>query len=322
MRAAMVILVWEALNFKLAYQKGQLGTSVTWIGGTITAEPKGIRARVKDAIILDIKMHLERMSATNVISRKELHSLVGKLGHAAGLLLTMRPFLQPLWAALYSDDNGGAPVGTIWRKQVQSSLTWFSAFLEGSVGGVERFFRLDSYLRQGPVIEIGTDASPWGMGGWLSYNGTVTHYFSCPVTTDDASIYGHPIGCSTGQQVWECLAVLIGVSIWSKEWRHDRINLKVRGDNVGALTLLLKLRPSSMAQAIVARELALHLIEVSFPPEAVHTPGISHVLADRLSRVHAPGGSQEVHINLHPALRKAARTTVPERPRQWYATLV
>ncbi len=37
-RAAMVILVWEALKFKLAYQKGQLDTGVTWIGGTLTAE--------------------------------------------------------------------------------------------------------------------------------------------------------------------------------------------------------------------------------------------------------------------------------------------
>ena len=98
--------------------------------------------------------------------------------------------------------------------------------------------------------------------------------------------------------------------------------MKVRGDNVGVLTLLLKLSPSSMTQAIVTRELALHLIEVPFPPEAVHTPGISHVLADRLSRVFAPGGLQDVHIDLHPALLKAVRTTVPERPRQWYATLV
>ena len=90
---------------------------------------------------------------------------------------------------------------------------------------------------------------------------------------------------------------------------------------MGALTLLLKLRPSSAEQAIIARELALHLIEVSFPPEAVHTPGISHVIADQLSRVFAPGGTQDAESKLHPALVNAARTAVTARPRQWYGTL-
>ena len=170
-------------------------------------------------------------------------------------------------------------------------------------------------------MEIGTDASPWGMGGWLSIDGAITHFFACSVTASDVAIFGHDIGSSSGQQVWECLAVLIGVAIWSDQWRHERINLKVRGDNVGALTLLVKLRPSSAAQAIVARELALHLIEVSFPPEAVHTPGVSHVIADRLSCVFAPGGSQVVNASVHPALANAVHTHVPERPRQWYRTL-
>ena len=98
-------------------------------------------------------------------------------------------------------------------------------------------------------------------------------------------------GTSIGQQVWECLAVLIAVDLWSYFCRQDRIQLKVRGDNVTALTLLIKMRPdkNSPAMGIIARELALRLVELSSPPEAVHTPGVAHVIADRLSRVHAPG---------------------------------
>ncbi len=98
--------------------------------------------------------------------------------------------------------------------------------------------------------------------------------------------------------------------------------MKVRGDNVGALTLLIKLRPPSAAQAIVARELALHLIEISFPPEAVHTPGMSHVIADQLWRINAPGSSQDAKLPLHPSLAGAVRTEVPARPRHWYRTLI
>ena len=49
-----MILVWNALGFKLAISKGQFGIKITWIGITITAEEKGIRAKVKQEIIEDI----------------------------------------------------------------------------------------------------------------------------------------------------------------------------------------------------------------------------------------------------------------------------
>ena len=75
-------------------------------------------------------------------------------------------------------------------------------------------------------------------------------------------------------------------------------------------------------EALVARGLARHLIEVSFPPEAVHSPGVSHIIADRLSRVFAPGGSQAVSASIHSSLANAVHTAVPERPRQWYRTLM
>ncbi len=52
-----------------------------------------------------------------------------------------------------------------------SALQWPHAFFSGSIGGVERFFRLDAFLHHGPTIEIGIDASPWGMGGWLAKDG-------------------------------------------------------------------------------------------------------------------------------------------------------
>ena len=59
---SMIILVWEALGFKLAYHKGQFAKVVTWIGGTLTCESSGVRARVKDAIVDDVKSDLKRIT--------------------------------------------------------------------------------------------------------------------------------------------------------------------------------------------------------------------------------------------------------------------
>ena len=71
---------------------------MTWIGGTITCEPLGIWAAVKDTIVKDINTDLTKFYAANVISNTDLTSSDGRLNHAAGLLSIMRPFMEPLWA--------------------------------------------------------------------------------------------------------------------------------------------------------------------------------------------------------------------------------
>ena len=122
--AAMLILVWEAVGFGLSYHKGQLDDSVTWIGATLTTEAGGVKAKIKQSIVDDICGDLERMIAQNVVSKKELHSLIGKLGHCASLLIIMRPFLEPLWVALYYIGSTNAPWNTLWTKQISTSLQW------------------------------------------------------------------------------------------------------------------------------------------------------------------------------------------------------
>ena len=120
--------------------------------------------------------------------------------------------------------------------------------------------------------------------------------------------------------MWECWAILVAVDAWAHIWSQQRVVLKIRGDNVGALFLVVKMRPPNATTAIVATELALRLAELSFPPDAIHTPGVAHVLADRLSRVYAPGGPGKVDKTIHPALANAQLTEVPERNSSWYRT--
>ena len=97
----IMILVWAALGFKLAFAKGQAGRTISWIGGTFTihssgSKTTGVTATVKESIVSDIMADLEAMLAVNIVTKKALHSFIGKLSHAAGLLIIMRPFLDPL----------------------------------------------------------------------------------------------------------------------------------------------------------------------------------------------------------------------------------
>ena len=81
------------------------------------------------------------------------------------------------------------------------------------------------------------------------------------------------------------------------------------------------MRLANSKQAIIARELALRLVELSFPPDAVHTPGVAHVVAEKLSRVFAPGGTGLVDNSIHQALKPAVETSAPNRNAEWYRAL-
>ena len=48
LRVAVIIVVWEAVKFRLAYCKGQLGQAATLIGGTVSVTAADATARVKD----------------------------------------------------------------------------------------------------------------------------------------------------------------------------------------------------------------------------------------------------------------------------------
>ena len=120
----------------------------------------------------------------------------------------------------------------------------------------------------------------------------------------------------------------MAIDLWSDQWLTDRVVLKVRSDNVSALTLLTKMRPPpardddghrvpNATMAVVARELAMRLVNMSFPPDAEHTPGIGHSIADRLSLVHAPTGTGIVSTDLHPALVTVQETIAPVREPGW-----
>ena len=139
-----MVLLWEALGFKLAYAKGQRGRIVTWIGGTFHINPGGLTATVKESIITDIVADLTAFLATNLVSKKKLHSLLGKLNYAAGLVISIRPFLDEIWAAW----AGPSPVnhkGCVWAKQFRTALQWFHTFFTGKGSKIERYFSLDAF---------------------------------------------------------------------------------------------------------------------------------------------------------------------------------
>ena len=237
-----------------------------------------------------------------------------------------KPFVSRLWAALNSPGTsraGDSPPGTIWTAQIAQTLEWLLCFLDpkrnphiDTSGALTRTWLLSAYLRKGVKVEIVWDASPWGLGGTLLIEGKPVGWLESALTDEDVQRFHHPIGCSTGQQTWECLAPLVCLRAWKDFWMNSRAELHTSGDNVTSLEMILNGTGRGEGPSFISRELALDLGDGAYRPALVrHIPGVANEAADFLSRIHQP---DRLDSSWPKFLKDIAQTEVPARNADFY----
>ena len=316
--SALVILAWRLLGINLAYSKAQYGESVDWIAWTLSCQV------LKQMVICDVRRdRLDELYwlsishlASNCISFKDLRTYVGKAQSMASLIYVWRPFLSMIWAALFAPSSN-APTNCVWTKQVQEPLSWILAFLARSAGSVTREFHCDQHFNRGEQVVIYFDASTTGFGAWLALDHKPRFYTQGVFSELDCRTLNITNEQSKAQQAFEALALLIALRLWLPLFRHHRTCVRVRGDNLAALSLLVKMQPHSPALQLIARELALEVSMSSFTPDfAEHVAGISNTIADTLSRRQELGSS----YRLPTALIDAEYMAPERRNEEWWLT--
>ena len=225
------------------------------------------------------------LDGRNLVNVKLLRRLIGKLSHVSSLFPVMRPFVQPLWAALHTDGLHNAPKGMVWTKQICHSLVWLRAFLNGTQGSLCRNYNLDDHFGSGQDVLICTDASTYAMGAVLVLQGNLMAYMSERITEKESELLHVRLLDSRSQQCFEALVLLVALRLWHRHWINRRVRLTVRSDSVTALILALKLKAKSYGTGVIAREIALDLADsLYFPTLAERLPGTSNWLCDALSR--------------------------------------
>ena len=238
----------------------------------------------------------------------------------ASLIFVWRPFLSSFWAALAVEDTN-APENCVWTKQVSQTLYWLRAFLRAEKGHIERVFTIDAFFNRVVSLEVTTDASPWGIGGWVSLDGKPISWFSDRVSETDASLLQRDIGVHESQQAFEALAILVAVRRWRKLWATRRVSLRIRNDNVGALTVASALKGRGSALGLVARELAFEFGNCEYAPDVIeHLPGVANTTADVLSRRFDPSKSAQWQVPV--LLHTVPEVSLPPRTRGWWITAV
>ena len=318
--ASILICLWSALRIPLAFGKAARGNDFTWIGvrycilagkdGKVTVTGK---AELMEEILEATLAH----QRTNVVSVRDLQKYVGKANYVAGVVDTWRPFLTDLWAVINSCGPDARPPNCVWTRQWAHVTAWIIAFYQGEAGALVREYRVSHYFGKSIKVRIVTDASPWGIGGYLAMNNTPIAYFSDELCEFDLRLANAALGSPDGQQVWESLALLMALRIWRSYWVRRGVELHIGSDSVSALSLLMKLRAKPKAKGLgrIARELALDFSRCSYRPRwHEHIPGVSNVVSDKLSRRFQPGKS----FVLPEVLKHATEAKVPIRNENFF----
>ena len=175
----------------------------------------------------------------------------------------------------------------------------------------------DDFVKAGGDITFTVDASPFGIG-WVLYIGGVPEAFLYDQLYEEYETILHTKrGSADGQQMWECLSILVALRIWWSYWADRKAIVTIRGDNIAALTLGARLKITGPCN-IIGREISMLYVETAYEPCFFeHVLGVGNVVADALSRIYDPNK----RCSIPSVLAGLAPTQVPRRWAGWYTTL-
>ena len=196
--------------------------------------------------------------------------------------MQLKPFISEMWASLnegkhHSGRAGNPPTNTVWRKTIHRSLVWIMQFFNPEREG-------GPFTRKGSLTRVWTLASYLGRGIRVSFD-------------MDASPYG--LGA---------VATINGKVITYIESKLTHQDAQRYGHSIGSST-------GHRCRKPLARKLTIELGVGTYSPNVVkHTPSVTNVLSDVLSRLHDPKGTH----TLPPSLRLVTPTLVHVRDSSYY----
>ncbi len=184
-RALAVALLWAAVcGFPISWPKARGGKTVPWIGASLTACADGATVEIPEKKAQELAQDCEEVLQHPTATRRKVRQVAGKAAFVAGLVITLRPFLACLWAAIAGRPDPAAdcdapvapdgpsgsgrdrslPAALVFTRQAAHGLRWLRAFFAGQRGAISRHYSLRGPAL-GETFHICTDASPWGIGG-------------------------------------------------------------------------------------------------------------------------------------------------------------
>ena len=251
------------LGFTLKVEKIDGPTAViTFLG--ILLDTQNLELRLPSEKMEEIKKLVQEWKSKRSCTQRELLSLIGKLAHAAKVVVPGRIFLRRMIDTAYSVRDLDHYVKL--RSEFHSDLAWWDCFMEGwngkSMMEVHLHHRASDYA-------FSTDASGnWGCGAQWN-----ERWIQCPWLAywSDKCI-----------AIKEMLPIVLACAIWGPHWRHKSV--QVSCDNMSVVNVIRA--NTSRDQTIMHLLRCLHFFTAHFDIKlkAVHVAGAINTAADAISR--------------------------------------
>ena len=287
---AKTLLLWEALGLKLSWRKGSWGDKAEWIGAEIQLVRDASGSITHVAVTIDqakeekIRLTINALLTRATIKRKELREFAGLTTWAASVVPPLRPFVQMIWAATASWPAKGETPFVINVARVRLPLKWMSEFCAEQMLKLPRAFPVHPAETK---AVIGFDASTTGGGAWITFDQHVgaIRWWATAWTDDDEKVLKATRGKPEHQATWECYALVLAISTWSKDLEAAGCQLELRGDAQGVLQAVLARRGRSPIINSMVAETQLLLGRTMLDMYAVHVWSEDNEVADALSRL-------------------------------------
>jgi len=315
-----LILWWLALGPDISWAKMQHGSSVKWIGAQVSVDGlSSVAVALPGEYAAALEAESRELLKLPSAHMKRVRQLAGKCAWASGFVPALGAMIAPLWAAI-ADTKVGRSHGfamsgpVIPTVRIRHALLWIVAFAVGKRGTLRSVFSVLEH-RAPSCISMEFDASPWGFGGVLFWQGWPWEFFSSPITEEDITRFGIKIGDPAFQALLENLAILIGVRHWLPKWKDLRLTVRIRSDSQAALGAWVKERSSNQKVNMVVRETALDMAEGRYKIDVFqHLPGRLNDLADALSRMFQPA----VNYSIPNGLAECTQVFPAQRDDVWW----
>jgi len=298
---------WLALGLPLAWAKGTFSTgSHQWIGAAFSHKwVQGVSAcsvAVPQKFANELFELLGPFAAgSGSIPEATVDRMLGKAGRLSYIVPGSRPYVAALWGALAASRAANAKSrreaapNQHAARRFASAAVWLRTLLRppGPAQGLlplEQIVLLDlpPISKNAPAIQA--DASPWGGGAILFIDRLPREYVMMTWTPRMAEKMRTRIGDSAGQTSWEYFVLFVALQTWASDFRSGLLLL---GDNLSSLAGILNLRGRGGALNAITKEIAWRRVRYGWRFAAGHLPTERNKLADSLSRVAAPSGSEQ-----------------------------
>ena len=234
-------------------------TTLTFLGILVDTDNFELRlpadklARLQDA--------LQQWVTRRSCIRRDLHSFLGQLSHAATIIPQGRVFLRQLFPLL---SLGRAPHHFIRiNAGARADLTWWKVFLQDWNG-------TSFFPAMATSVEVFSDASgSFGCGAFVSTLG----WFQLQWPADWHAVH------ITAK---ELVPVMLASALWGSLWTRQRISF--RSDNMAVVELLNSCTSHDLLLMHMLRCLVFYSAYYRFQITAEHIPGILNTAADAISR--------------------------------------